>query len=112
MIALPPEIARGIVQRLRPLNPRRIVLFGSRARGETVHPDSDIDLMVVLDRAGRPRDYREKMDNALAVRRRLRDINRAFALDALVLTEQEWEDFQAQRPEFASEIERNGVVLG
>lgn len=112
MIALPPEISRGIVDNLRPLNPRRIVLFGSRARDGAVRPDSDIDLMVVLPQAGRPRDYHEKMSNALAVRRRLRDINRAFSLDTLVLTEEEWTEFQKQRPEFAGEIERHGVALG
>lgn len=28
--------------------PRRVILFGSRARGSS-HPDSDIDLLVVLD---------------------------------------------------------------
>jgi predicted nucleotidyltransferase len=111
MVALPLEISRGIVDSLRPLDPRRIVLFGSRAQGETVHPDSDIDLVVVLGQAGRPRDYREKMANTLAVRRSLREINRAFSLDTLVFTEEEWEEFQRRRPEFADEIVRTGIVL-
>ena len=111
MIGLPLEISRRIVDSLRPLDPRRIVLFGSRARGHVVRPDSDIDLVVVLGQVGRPRDYREKMVNTLAVRRSLREINRAFSLDTLVFTEQEWEEFQIQRPEFADEIVRTGIVL-
>ena len=47
MPAQPPidAIVRAIVERLAP---RRIVLFGSRARGDA-DDDSDIDLMVELD---------------------------------------------------------------
>lgn len=39
-----------VVERLvRDFNPDRILLFGSRARGEA-RPDSDVDLLVVLPR--------------------------------------------------------------
>ena len=38
------EIARKIVEAFRP---RRIVMFGSRARGDS-RPDSDLDLMVEM----------------------------------------------------------------
>jgi hypothetical protein len=41
----PPELLDRIV---RYFNPRRVILFGSRARGEDT-PYSDIDLMVILD---------------------------------------------------------------
>ena len=45
-----PEQAISImVERLRDaLHPQRIILFGSHARG-TAGPDSDIDLLVILD---------------------------------------------------------------
>jgi uncharacterized protein len=39
------EILRAIVSRV---NPRKIILFGSRARGDA-NPDSDIDLLIVED---------------------------------------------------------------
>lgn len=42
---VPPELLNRVVDYFRP---RRVVLFGSRARGES-DPDSDIDLLVILD---------------------------------------------------------------
>jgi len=41
----PPELLDRVV---RYFNPRRVILFGSRARGEAT-ADSDIDLLVILD---------------------------------------------------------------
>jgi uncharacterized protein len=50
MISEPgPDTFVAIVQRIRSVaNPHKIVLFGSRARGEH-RPDSDIDLLVIED---------------------------------------------------------------
>ena len=42
---VPPELLDPVVAYFRP---RRVILFGSAARGEA-GPDSDIDLLVVLD---------------------------------------------------------------
>jgi predicted nucleotidyltransferase len=42
---VPPELLNRVVDYF---HPRRVVLFGSRARGES-GPDSDIDLIVILD---------------------------------------------------------------
>jgi predicted nucleotidyltransferase len=42
---VPPELLDPVVAYFRP---RRVILFGSTARGEA-GPDSDIDLLVVLD---------------------------------------------------------------
>jgi predicted nucleotidyltransferase len=42
---LPTGLLRNIIARL---DPRRIVLFGSHATG-TAHPDSDWDLLIVVD---------------------------------------------------------------
>lgn len=42
---VPPELLDRVVDYF---HPRRIVLFGSRARGKS-GPDSDIDLLVILD---------------------------------------------------------------
>lgn len=43
--SVPPELLDSVVAYFRP---RRIILFGSMARGEA-GPDSDIDLLVILD---------------------------------------------------------------
>lgn len=37
---------------------RSVWLYGSRARGETPHPESDVDLLVVLDRRSMEDDHR------------------------------------------------------
>ena len=42
---VPAELLNPVVAYFRP---RRVILFGSRARGEA-GPDSDIDLLVVVD---------------------------------------------------------------
>lgn len=44
-IDVPPELLRSVVAYF---NPRRVIVFGSRARGDA-HPDSDIDLLVIVD---------------------------------------------------------------
>jgi hypothetical protein len=43
--SVPPELLDPVIAYFRPL---RVILFGSAARGES-GPDSDIDLLVVLD---------------------------------------------------------------
>ncbi len=44
-IDVPSELLRSVVAYF---NPRRVIVFGSRARGDA-HADSDIDLLVVVD---------------------------------------------------------------
>ena len=43
---------------------RRVLLFGSWARGDA-HPESDIDLLVVLDRVESPWEELRRMDEIL-----------------------------------------------
>jgi len=59
---------RTMVSRIvKKFDPERIILFGSRA-GKNARPDSDVDLLVVMD-AGRTR-----RDAELALRKLLHDI--------------------------------------
>jgi len=52
---------------VRKFNPLKVILFGSRARGEP-RPDSDVDLLVVLP------EIEDKRGAAVEIRRALRDL--------------------------------------
>jgi predicted nucleotidyltransferase len=61
------EVAAAVAEDLRALygaGLRSVVLFGSWARGDA-HPESDIDLLVVLDRVASPWDELRRMDEIL-----------------------------------------------
>lgn len=61
------EIARAVACDLRELygeRLRKVLLFGSWARGDA-HPESDIDLLVVLDRVESPWEELRRMDEVL-----------------------------------------------
>lgn len=45
----------SLVEKLKPLNPQRIILFGSYAKG-TMGKDSDIDVLIIKDTDKRPID--------------------------------------------------------
>jgi predicted nucleotidyltransferase len=63
----PVEIAEAVARDLRALygvRLRRLLLFGSWARGDA-HPESDVDLLVVLDRVDSPWEELRRMDEVL-----------------------------------------------
>jgi len=65
---------REIVDRIvRGFSPRKIILFGSRARG-TAAAESDVDILVVTDRPGSRRQPAVAIDLALADIRVARDV--------------------------------------
>ncbi|MGI8510886.1 MAG: nucleotidyltransferase domain-containing protein [Gemmatimonadaceae bacterium] len=93
------EIAQLIAEAF---HPRRIVLFGSRARG-TARPDSDIDLMVELETAARP------VDRAFAVRRLFG--LRYWSMDVVVYTPEEVVRLRAVPGSLMSTIDAEGRIL-
>jgi len=104
------ELRQRIRESLTPLHPRKVILYGSFARGGA-GPDSDIDLIVVLDSDAVPATYRERSESRLAVRRALDELNRDYALDVLVYTLPEWRRFQETGSAFSREVVREGVEL-
>lgn len=97
------ELRREFGERLR-----SIWLYGSRARGETPHPESDIDLLVVLDR----RNWEEDGRVFDAVRRASEEagVNSLFVMPLVYDVER-----LAQRREiesfFIREVDRDKIVL-
>jgi predicted nucleotidyltransferase len=85
-------------------DPERVILFGSYAYGEPTE-DSDIDLFIVKD------DPRPPIDRRLAVKRLLRDENRAYALQVLVFRPGELEERLAWGDDFLQEIVSAGKEL-
>lgn len=97
--ALIEQIARTIAERLRP---RRIVLFGSRARGDH-HPDSDIDLFVEMESALRPPERASAIRAAFGLY--------PWAMDLVVYTPQEVARLRDVFGTLLYTIEREGKVL-
>jgi predicted nucleotidyltransferase len=95
------DVVRTIVDRF---HPRRIILFGSRARGDH-RSDSDLDLFIEME-----------VDPALPLRERARRVRSAFApypcpMDLIIFTPEEsayWREAAASLPAAAY---REGKVL-
>jgi predicted nucleotidyltransferase len=101
MIAEPPldQIAQKIVEAF---NPRRIVAFGSRARGDA-RPDSDLDLLI-------------EMESDLSPAERIRAVDRLFlprqwSMDVVVFTPEEVARQQSSRNSLVQTAQREGRVL-
>jgi predicted nucleotidyltransferase len=103
MVAVDTQVLQEIVARIaQAMRPRKIVLFGSRARGET-RPESDIDLLVIAD-STEPRHRRSAPLYGL-----LSDI--LAPMDILVYTPAEVDDWREVPQAFVTTALREGKVL-
>ena len=93
------EMVRRIVERF---DPEQIILFGSRARGDA-GPDSDVDLLVVMDVDGPRRETR------IRIRLALHDIR--GAKEIVVVTPDELERFRDLVGTIIYPAVREGKVL-
>ncbi|TYB32356.1 MAG: nucleotidyltransferase domain-containing protein [Flexistipes sinusarabici] len=99
------KLKEETVERLKPLNPGKIILFGNYAYG---NPDdeSDIDLFLVKSGLKEPRQY------TLEARKRLRDIimnHRTNGIDILASSK----EFLESREDYFYRVDilKNGKVL-
>ena len=99
-----------IVSRLRPIEPFRIMLFGSLAL-EMEESESDIDLLVILDSEDISQTYEQRMQGRLLVRESVQAINKHVAIDLVVYTRGEYEFLQNHGSSFLKEIESTGKTL-
>jgi predicted nucleotidyltransferase len=92
------RVVRQIAARFRP---QKVILFGSYAYGEPT-PDSDVDLLVVLETSGR------SVDAAVEIRRA---VDFPFPTDLLVRTPQQIAERLSLGDAFLREVVTKGIVL-
>jgi len=104
------KIKSEIIERLKPLNPNKIILFGSYAYG-TPNNDSDIDLYVVTNDEFMPQNWREKMQIKLKFSKALRDIREHYDIDLITHTKKMYEKFLDLDSMFSREILTKGQII-
>lgn len=93
------EIVRQIAALI---HPTRLILFGSRARGEAAE-SSDVDLLVLVDTDRSRREIANRIDLALA--------DRNFALDLVVMTPEQFDRQKGVVGTLARQASLEGKVL-
>lgn len=97
------EALDGAVRRIvEAFHPKRIVVFGSVARG-AAGPDSDLDLLIEMDSDLRP------IERGIEIRRVLRDVR--FPMDIFVYTPAEVADARTRFGNLMTYIDTEGKVL-
>ena len=104
------KLKKEIIDRLKPLNPCKIILFGSYAYGNPTK-DSDIDLYVVTNNEFMPKSWREKSAVYLEYSKKLRDLQKFIPIDLIVHTKPMFEKFKELDSMFSRMILEDGKIL-
>lgn len=104
------SIKNEIIEFLRPINPEKVILFGSFAYG-TPDADSDIDLYVVTRDNVIPQNFEENLLVKKRVYKALDKFRKKYAADIIVHTLPVHQKFIAMGSSFSKEIMQKGVVL-
>jgi len=104
------EIKRELIERLKPLNPEKIILFGSYAYG-TPHENSDIDLYVVTNDNFMPQNFRENAQIFLKYSNKIRSLQKIIPIDLITHTKKMHKKFIELNGSFAREITDKGIQL-
>ncbi|MEF3191757.1 MAG: nucleotidyltransferase domain-containing protein [Campylobacterales bacterium] len=103
------ELKPLIIERLKPLNPDKIILFGSYAYG-TPNEDSDIDLFLIKDDL----EMQDLRSYKLEVQKKLFDLQKKYLLgiDIFVDSSKRMEDrINNIKDQFYEEILTKGIKL-
>lgn len=97
------EILGETIRRIRTvIQPKRVILFGSAARGE-MHENSDIDLLIVIPSGIHRRKTAQKIYRNM--------IGVGFAADIVVVTEDDIEQYKGHPGMIIQQALREGRVL-
>ena len=83
------------------VQPKQIILFGSRARGDA-RPDSDYDFLLIYDGPLNHHDCAVAAHRAIGRRR--------FSVDVMVQSSEDFEYFRHARSSIANHADREGVI--
>jgi predicted nucleotidyltransferase len=100
---IPMRAIRAVVKQIaQKFQPEKIILFGSYAYGRP-RPESDVDLLVVMDTPLRSRQQRLEISRALSPR--------PFPLDIIIHTPRQLEERLGMGDLFLLEIIKRGKVI-
>ena len=88
----------------------KVLLFGSRVE-EKDGVDSDVDLIIILDRYEPFDSFSERSNVVLDLRRRLDPVSIDHGLDLIVFTRSEWESFIARESSFSREVQGSALEV-
>jgi len=89
---------------------KHVYLFGSYAYG-TPDNDSDIDLLIVLNKEGFIESYDNRIDYRVKVAKSLYEVNKEISIDILVYTPQEVEKLKRVGGSFHREIFNKSIKI-
>jgi len=104
------DIIVQVSRSLGPLNVRKVILFGSYAKG-TQSNDSDIDLLVVTDDNFVFESFSQKMDIKLKIANALNPLRKFADIDLIVHTKPMFEKFLQLDSSFKKELISSGSVI-
>ena len=101
------ELKHQILEALKPLNPNKVILFGSYAYGNPTK-DSDVDLYIVTNDDFISQTWREKSNIYLKFSRKLRDLQKEIPIDLIVHTKGMYKKFA----ELNSSFYKHSILKG
>ena len=104
------EIKIEVLNRLAPLEPEKVILFGSYATG-TSNAESDIDLYIVTKDNYIPQSFKENSEIKLKVSQSLFDFRMKYPVDLIVHTLPMHRKFIEEKSSLARDIQQKGIRI-
>ena len=104
------HLVEELIERLKALNPYKVILFGSYANGDPTE-DSDLDVAVILDSDEILDNFTKRMERWRPVAKAVREVHYQIAMDIIVYSKAEVKYLKENDNDFVKEIESTGKVL-
>lgn len=104
------ELKSIIIKQLQPLDPEKIILFGSYAHGNPTR-DSDIDIYIVTKDDYIPHNFDEKMKLRLKAAYMLDSLRDNYPVDIIIHTRPMMKKFLDQNSSLCKEIFNKGITI-